>query len=106
MINDQHNHQIIFVNSHSTQRKIALNADVRNNISRQLQVQTKFSQILSSLRIFDLIDSFFSDSENSVVINSMFTTRDIYNLKAELRRETLRFLTFIQALIRELDQDD
>jgi hypothetical protein len=27
-------------------------------------------------------------------------------LKAELRRETLRFLTFIQALIRELDQDD
>jgi hypothetical protein len=71
-----------------------------------LQIQTKSSQILSSLRILDSIDSSSADSENSIVINSMFKSRDIYNLKAELRRETLKSLTSIQALIRELDQDD
>jgi hypothetical protein len=36
----------------------------------------------------------------------MFKFRDIYNLKAELRREVLKSLSSIQALIRELDQDD
>jgi hypothetical protein len=71
-----------------------------------LQIQTKSFQILSSFRIFDFIDSSFADSENSIVINSMFKSRDIYNLKAELRRETLKSFTSIQALIRELDQDD
>ncbi len=124
IVNDQHNHQATFVDSHSTQRKVALNAEIRNDISRQLQIQTKSdlfessnlwrqlqiqtksSQILSSLRILDSIDSSSADSENSIVINSMFKSRDIYNLKAELRRETLKSLTSIQALIRELDQDD
>jgi hypothetical protein len=71
-----------------------------------LQIQTKFFQILSSFRISDFIDSSSADSENSIVINSMFKSRDVYNLKAELRREILKSFTSIQALIRELNQDD
>jgi hypothetical protein len=104
MINDQHNHSFIFVDFYSVQRKITLTFEIRNDISRQLRVQTKSSQILSSLQIFDLIDSSSFDSENSVVINSLFKFRNIYNLKAELRREFLRFLTSIQALIRKLNE--
>jgi hypothetical protein len=106
MINDQHNHSFILADAHSVQRKIALTSEIRNDIARQLRVQTKSSQILSSLRIFDLIDSSSSDLENSVVINSLFKSRDIYNLKAKLRREFLRSLTSIQALIRELNETD
>jgi CRISPR/Cas system CSM-associated protein Csm5 (group 7 of RAMP superfamily) len=102
MINDQHNHSFTFADFHSIQRKIALTSEIRNDISRQLRVQTKSSQILSSLRVFDFIDSFSSDSENSIVINSLFKSRDIYNLKAKFRREFLESLTSIQALIREL----
>jgi hypothetical protein len=36
----------------------------------------------------------------------LFKSRDIYNLKSKLRRESLRSLTSIQALIRELKQED
>jgi hypothetical protein len=64
MINDQHNHSFILDDFHSVQRKITLTAEIRNNVSRQLQVQTKSSQILSSLQIFDFIDSLSSNSEN------------------------------------------
>ncbi len=106
IVNDQHNHQVILADSHFAQRKVALNAEVRNDISRQLQIQTRSSQILSSLRISDSIDSSSVDSENSIVVNSMFRSRDIYNLKVELRRESLESLTSIQTLIRELDKDD
>jgi hypothetical protein len=104
MINDQHNHSFTLVDAHSVQRKIALTSEIRNDIAKQLRVQTKSFQILSSLRIFDLIDSSSSDSENSVVINSLFKSRDIYNLKAKLRREFLESLTSIQTLIRELNE--
>jgi head-tail adaptor len=104
MINDQHNHSFIFADAHSVQRKIALTSEIRNDIAKQLRVQTKSSQILSSFRIFDFIDSSSSDSENSVVINSLFKSRDIYNLKTKLHREFLKSLTSIQALIRELNE--
>jgi hypothetical protein len=80
--------------------------EIRNNISRQLQVQTRFSQILSSFRILDFIISSNLDDSKTSIINSLFKSRDIYNLKAKLRRESLRLLTSIQALIRELKQED
>jgi hypothetical protein len=106
VINDQHNHEAIIVDFHSTQRKITMIAEIWNDISRQLQVQTKSSQILSNFRILDfIIFSNLDDSKNSR-INSLFKSRDIYNLKAKLRRESLKSFTSIQALIRELKQED
>ncbi len=36
----------------------------------------------------------------------MFKSRDIYNMKVQLRREIFDFLTLIQALIQELNRDD
>ncbi len=84
-----------------------MTSKIKSEISRQLIVQIASSKVLSNLRVFDLIiDVNFEDSKNPRIINSMFKTRDIYNLKAELRRNVLSSLTSVQALIRELDQDD
>jgi hypothetical protein len=104
VINDQHNHKATFVDFHSAQRKIALIKKIRNDISRQLQIQTKSAQILSSLRISNRVAS--SDLENleNSIITSLFKSRDIYNLKAKLCRESLEFFTSIQILIRKLKQ--
>ncbi len=81
-----------------------MNAEIRNDISRQLQIQTKSSEIFTSFRISEFIIS--SNLENFEEFNSMFKSRDIYNLKVELRRESLKSLTFIQILIRELKQEN
>ncbi len=106
MINDQHNHEATFADFHFAQRKIALIKKIRDDISRQLQIQTKSAQILSSLRISDRVAS--SDLENleNSIITSLFKSRDIHNLKAKLRRESLKFLTSVQILIRKLKQVD
>ncbi len=107
MINDRHNHSFTFVEAHSVQRRIAMNVDVKSDVSRQLRIQTISSQIISSLRIENLITNVANiNSENSGIINSMIKFRNIYNLKAKLRRESLKLLSSIQALIRELDQEE
>jgi hypothetical protein len=110
MINDQHNHAAIFVDFHSAQRKIAMIAEIQNDVSRQLQIQIKSVEIFTSLRILEFtfssnLDDSKYDLENSVII-SLFKSRDIYNLKTKLRRESLKSLISSQALIRELKQKD
>ncbi len=57
MINDQHNHETTLTDFYFTQRKIVMTIEIRHDISRQLQIQTQSFQILSSLRISDLVDS-------------------------------------------------
>ncbi len=111
VINDRHNHSFTFVESHSVQRRLAMIAEIKSDVSRQLKVQTTSSQIIFSLRIEDFITSASVsaadiDSKNSQIINSMIKSRDIYNLKTKLRRESLESLSFIQALIRELNQEN
>jgi hypothetical protein len=53
-----------------------------------------------------IIEVNFDDSEHSYIVNSLLNARDIYNVKAVMRREVLESLTSIQALIRELNQQD
>jgi hypothetical protein len=63
--------------------------------------------ILSSLQISNSITEVnFDDLEHSYIVNSLLNARDIYNVKAAMRRDALKSLTSVQALIRELDQDD
>ena len=77
---------------------MALTAEMKSDVLKQLIVQTAQAKILSTLWI---------DSENlNAAINPMIKPRDIYNLKAQLRRKDLGPLTPIQALMRELDQED
>jgi hypothetical protein len=48
----------------------------------------------------------FDDFEHSYIVNFLLNARDIYNVKAVMRREILESLTSIQAFIRELNQQD
>jgi hypothetical protein len=105
VVNDQHNHFFILVESHSAQRKRVM-IEMKNDVSRQLKVQTTSSQIISNLRIFDSASASSFDSKDSEIINSMIKSRDVYNLKTKLRRESLKSYTSIQALIRELKQEN
>jgi hypothetical protein len=81
--------------------------EIKSDISRQLIVQIAFAKILSILQISNSTTEVnFDDLEHSYIVNSLFSSRDIYNVKAQMRREALESLTFVQALIRELNQSD
>lgn len=84
-----------------------MTTEVKSEISRALTVQTAPSKILSSLRIFDPVSGInFDNPENPYIVNSLFKPRDIYHIKAQLRREALGSLTLVQALIKELKEGD
>jgi hypothetical protein len=44
------------------------------------------------------LDSFF--------VNSMIKTREMYNIQTQMRRNKSRFMTSMQELIHQLDDDD
>jgi hypothetical protein len=107
IVNDRHNHSFTFVEFHFVRRRNVMNADVKNDVSRHLKIQIASSQIISSLRIENSITNIANiNSKNSKIINSMIKSRDIYNLNTKLRCESLKSLSSIQALIRELDQEE
>jgi hypothetical protein len=91
--NSKHNHEIIIAESHLVHRKMTMIFEMKSDISRQLTMQTALFKILFTLRL-DIVANFDS---------SIFKSRNIYNLKAKLRCENLESLTFIQALMRELN---
>lgn len=76
-----HNHEPTKASSHPALRKLAYTDEVKSDISRQVQVQTAPGKILSSLRL-----NADADEETS-----LFKARDLYNLKAKMRREALMF---------------
>ena len=107
VVKSTHNHASTLAGAHPALRKLAMTKEVKSEISRALIVQTAPFKILSSLRVADPTTGInFDDPENPYIINPLFKPRDIYNVKAQLRRETLGPLTPVQALIRELDQGD
>jgi predicted Holliday junction resolvase-like endonuclease len=91
----KHNHEAIITESYLVHRKMTMIFEIKSDISRQLTMRTALFKILFTLRL-DLV---FDDS-------SLFKSRDIYNLKAKLRREDFESLTFIQALMRELNNQN
>ena len=105
--NPNHNHNSNLAGAHPAQRRIAMNQH-RQEIVRSLSVQTRPSNVLSALRIEDPTpDSIRWDhAGDPVVVNPIFSNRDIYNLQAQLRRDALGPLTPIQALIQEFDKGD
>ncbi len=109
--NSQHNHAFIIVDAHSVLRRMTMTREIRNEIFTQMIVQITSREILFNLRLshaalphaanekanFDLINS---------DINLMIRSRDIYNIRAQLRRDDLRFMTSIQALMHQLSDED
>jgi hypothetical protein len=112
VINSTHNHFFSLAKAHSILKRMTMIAEIKSDICRQFTVQTFTFKILFSLRIFDSIDiekNAFADaiaSSDTDLINSMFSTRDIYNFKTQLRRDALDSLTSVQILIREFDERD
>jgi hypothetical protein len=111
-------------------RRLVMTREIKNEIFRQMIVQITFHEILSSLRLSHAaiphsFDSANSDSANSdsanfdsanfdlmnfdlmnFDINFMIRSRDIYNMRAQLRRDELDFMTSIQVLMHQLVDDD
>jgi outer membrane lipopolysaccharide assembly protein LptE/RlpB len=79
---------------------MTITREMRNDIFRQLIVQIASSKILFTLRL-DFANVSFDDD-----LNLLFKSRNIYNIKAKLRRDDLDSLTSVQALMRELNRSD
>lgn len=94
VVNSHHNHDASLAESHSALRKLTMIEEIKTDVSRQLTVHTASFKILSTLRV---------EFDHS---NSMIKSRDIYNMKAQMRRDTLSSLTSMQALMQELNQKD
>lgn len=72
---------------------------------KSLKIQIFFDRIVFNFCDFDFIIKInFIDATNLKIINFMFTSRNIHNLKTQSRRKFLQSLTFIQALIQKFDQ--
>jgi predicted DNA binding CopG/RHH family protein len=75
-------------------------------------VQITSREILSSLRLSHAANKKTNEKANSNFdlinsdINLMIRSRDIYNIKAQLRRDDLDFMTSIQALMHQLSDED
>ncbi len=89
-----HNHEPTLSESHPALRKLALTNQIKANIAHQSRARITLRQMLTALRL---------DSDPD---NSMFKAADIYNAKVALRRDALRPLTSIQALLQNLHRDD
>ena len=87
-----YNHFSTLFESHFTLRKIALNEKIMNSIQRQFKANIAFAQILSILRL---------DKKEE---NSMFKSQNIYNAKMKIRRKKLDALTFVQILMKQLNE--
>jgi hypothetical protein len=86
-----HNHESSTSVAHSALRKLVIIDEVvKFDITRQFKIQISLVKILSTLRL---------NNEESI-----FKTRDLYNLKTKMRRTELDSLTSIQALMRQLDE--
>lgn len=95
IVNPEHNHIESASGAHPVLRRLAMTREITDEMTRQLTIQTAFSKVLTAMRV-----------EDPMAVNAMFTSRDVYNLQARIRRDELGPLTPIQALIREFDQGD
>jgi hypothetical protein len=81
-------------------RRMTITREIKSDIFKQLTVQTASSKILFTICL-DFVNISFVDD-----LNFLFKFRDIYNVKAKLRRDDLNSLTSVQILMRELNRDD
>ncbi len=80
--------------------------EIKSDINRQLTVQITSTQMLLSLRISDSATfANLNNFENSTIV-SLLKFKDIYNIKAQLRRDAFESLTSMQTLFRQLNKND
>lgn len=89
-----HNHTPTLPGSHPALRKLALTEEVVEVIKNQSRVDIAPAKTITTLRLD-------TDEENP-----MFKSQDIYNAKAEIKRQALGGFTPIQTLMHQLDRED
>ena len=94
LIMNYHIHEFTSISVYSIHQRMIISS-ARFDIIKQFVVQIASSQILSFLQYDD-----FNEEA------AMISRRDIYNLVAQHCRDELSSLTFIQALVQELNDDD
>jgi hypothetical protein len=92
--NSDHNHDVIIVEFYSILRRMTMIREMKSDIFRQLIVQIASSKILFILRL-DFANISFANISFVDDFNFLFKSRDIYNVKAKLRRDDLNSLTFV-----------
>ena len=93
--NPNHNHSPTISASHLSLQKLHLTPAITSEIKRATQVNLQPAAIVDSLRLTQ--GSNFDDNQ------SIYKTKDIYNVKADLRQEKLGILSPIQALMQKLN---
>jgi uncharacterized protein YjbI with pentapeptide repeats len=125
MKNEEHNHASSISDAHSVLRRMTMTREIKSEIRRQLIVQTVSEKIIFFIRLFEnfnFADVTFTNVEftnveftnvafanvalDSFFVNPMIKTRDVYNIQAQMRRDQLEFMTSMQALMHQLDDDD
>ncbi len=87
-----HNHASIIKEAHSALKKLAIILDTMNKIDNQSKTQVISAQVFIFMRLED---------EDCIL-----RSRDIYNVKQFIRRNTLELLTSIQYFLKFLNRDN
>jgi hypothetical protein len=83
---------LIIERAHFALRKLAIISETVSKIDYQSKTQATSTQVLISMRLED---------EDCIL-----KSRDIYNVKQSIRRNTLKSLTLIQFLLQNLKRDN
>jgi hypothetical protein len=87
-----HNHPLIIERAHFALRKLAIISETVSKIDYQSKAQATSTQVLIFMRLED---------EDCIL-----KSRDIYNVKQSIRRNTLESLTSTQFLLQNLKRDN
>lgn len=93
--NPHHNHLATISASHPSLRKLTFTPAIKSEVERATKVNIKPVAIVESQRLGQ--GEGFDDNEPT------YKTKDIYNVKAEIRRKNLGTLSPIQPLMQKLD---
>jgi hypothetical protein len=84
-------------------------------LNNQSTTQIAFFKIISIVRLSNLSATITFDSItfesvsfdlDFVFINLLIKTRDVYNIKTQIRRDELELMTSIQTLMHQLNEND
>ncbi len=110
MKNKEYNHTLSIFDAHLVLRRMIMTREIKSEIKEQLIVQIASNKVISLVRLSESFDfanvNIANVALDSSFINSMIKTRDIYNILTQMRRNALEFITSMQALMHQLDDDD
>jgi hypothetical protein len=87
-------------------RRMTMTREIKNEIFRQMIVQITSRRILFNLCLSHAANEKTNFDLINFDINFMIRSRNIYNIKTQLRRDDLDFMTSIQVFMHQLNVED